>query len=160
MEVRQKQQFLVEEIINKGYDANNFAVFIQEQREDGDDLSNWSFSSLKEAVEKFKGNREVLLSLKEEPQAPAEKDMEDKRQLAGQEAQEENGQMYRSHIENLEAEITRVEEGIREGNRSRSDSVQQKMNRALTQAKEDANRLSVLTTHRALRRDPPDHDCA
>ena len=49
-----KQEYLRTQILDKGYDADNFMAFLQEKKgEDGVDLSNWNISELKDAVSEF-----------------------------------------------------------------------------------------------------------
>jgi hypothetical protein len=49
-----KQEFLRSQILEKGYDADNFMAFLQEKKgEDGVDLSNWNINELKDAVSEF-----------------------------------------------------------------------------------------------------------
>jgi hypothetical protein len=49
-----KQEYLRSQILEKGYDADNFMAFLQEKKgEDGVDLSNWNINELKEAVSEF-----------------------------------------------------------------------------------------------------------
>lgn len=50
---KQKQQYLRTNIIQVGYDPVNFTDFMQDQREDGEDIDNWSFTSLQEMVQKY-----------------------------------------------------------------------------------------------------------
>ncbi len=50
-----KQNYLRTEIIDQGYDPENFSKFLsQEKGEIGLDLNNWTFEELKESVSKFK----------------------------------------------------------------------------------------------------------
>ena len=49
-----KQEYLRTQILDKGYDADNFMAFLQEKKgEDGVDLSNWNIAELKDAVSEF-----------------------------------------------------------------------------------------------------------
>lgn len=50
---KQKQLYLRKNIIEAGYDPAHFADFMSEQRDEGEDIDNWSFSSLKEMVGKY-----------------------------------------------------------------------------------------------------------
>ena len=52
-EIEVKKQFLTEEIINKGYNTNDFLNFCLSKKENGDDLANWLFNELKECVKEF-----------------------------------------------------------------------------------------------------------
>jgi uncharacterized protein (UPF0261 family) len=40
--------------VNKGYNTNDFVAYMQSQREDGEDIDNWSFMSLQDVVDDFK----------------------------------------------------------------------------------------------------------
>jgi hypothetical protein len=50
---KQKQQYLRANIIEVGYDPSHFTDFMSEQREEGEDIDNWSFSSLQDMVKKY-----------------------------------------------------------------------------------------------------------
>jgi hypothetical protein len=50
---KQKQQYLRTNIIDVGYDPGHFTDFMQDQREDGEDIDNWSFTSLQDMVKKY-----------------------------------------------------------------------------------------------------------
>jgi hypothetical protein len=64
--IEAKQLFLTEEIIKKGYDAQEFSIFLAEQRgEEKIDLEFWSMEDLKKTVEKFKDS--LLMKNIEEP---------------------------------------------------------------------------------------------
>ena len=50
----EKQNYLRQNILDKGYDGNQFINFLIEKRgEDGADISNWSFPDLKAVVKEF-----------------------------------------------------------------------------------------------------------
>ena len=50
----EKQNFLRENILNKGYDANKFVEFLKSKKgDDGAEISNWSLSDLQELVKEF-----------------------------------------------------------------------------------------------------------
>ena len=49
----QKKQYLTEEIINKGYNPNDFLNLCISKKENGDDLENWPFEELKKIVSDF-----------------------------------------------------------------------------------------------------------
>lgn len=54
-ELEQKQNYLREEILEKGYDPNNFTSFLEEIKGDcAFDLHNWTMEELKEQVSQFK----------------------------------------------------------------------------------------------------------
>ena len=50
---KEKQQYLRTNIITPGYDPAHFTDFMGDQRDDGEDIDNWSFGSLKEMVQKY-----------------------------------------------------------------------------------------------------------
>ena len=52
-ELEEKKQYLTEEIINKGFNTNDFLNFSLSKKENGDDLINWSFDELKNCVKEF-----------------------------------------------------------------------------------------------------------
>ena len=53
-DIEEKQKYLVEEIINKNYDAEKFSEYISNLKENGIDLNNWTFDELKDVVSSFK----------------------------------------------------------------------------------------------------------
>ena len=52
-EIEIKKQFLTEQIINQGYNTNDFLNFCLNKKENGDDLSNWEIEELKQCVKDF-----------------------------------------------------------------------------------------------------------
>ena len=48
-----KKQFLTEQIINLGYNTNDFLNFCLNKKENGDDLINWQMDELKQCVKDF-----------------------------------------------------------------------------------------------------------
>jgi len=52
--IEQKQKYLRDEILSQNYDADEFSEFLSQYKENGLDLSNWTFDELKDAVQKFK----------------------------------------------------------------------------------------------------------
>ncbi len=77
-DINQKQQYLRDEIMDKGYDINEFTEFMSEYKENDLDIINWSTNELKEVVNKFK-NKDKAKS-KEEEQQIIEKGVENIRQ--------------------------------------------------------------------------------
>ena len=53
-DIEEKQKYLVEEIMNKNYDAEKFSEYISNLKENGTDLNNWTFDELKDVVSSFK----------------------------------------------------------------------------------------------------------
>lgn len=53
-EKRKMQVYLHQEILSEGYDAEVFAEFMADIKEDGCNLDHWSFDELEQAVQKFK----------------------------------------------------------------------------------------------------------
>ena len=51
--IQEKQQYLRTEIIEKGYNPSDFMAYLSDQREDGDDVENWGYTSLTDAVSAF-----------------------------------------------------------------------------------------------------------
>lgn len=56
---RQKQQYLREEIIDKGYSAQVFVEYLATVREDGDDIDMWEYDDLKAMVKQFQINQSI-----------------------------------------------------------------------------------------------------
>ena len=52
-ELEKKKQFLREEILNKGYNGNDFLNLCLNKKENGDDLAYWEFDELKQCVKEF-----------------------------------------------------------------------------------------------------------
>lgn len=50
---KEKQNYLRSKIIDVGYDPVHFTDFMSKQKEDGEDIDNWSISSLKDMVVKY-----------------------------------------------------------------------------------------------------------
>lgn len=50
---QKKQEFLRENIMNKGYDAETFISFLESKREDGSNIEAWSLAELEEMVKEF-----------------------------------------------------------------------------------------------------------
>ena len=48
-----KKEFLTQEIINKGYNTNDFLNFCLTKKSNGDDLENWPIEELKKCVQEF-----------------------------------------------------------------------------------------------------------
>ena len=57
-DLKQKKQYLTEEIINKGYNPNDFINLCQSKKENGDDLENWTFEELRQCVEEFQNQHQ------------------------------------------------------------------------------------------------------
>ena len=58
---KQKQTYLRQNILDKGYDSTDFIEFISQQRENGENIENWSMSSLEEIVETYTNQAPVPL---------------------------------------------------------------------------------------------------
>ena len=54
-----KQKYLRDEILSQNYDADEFSEFISQYKENGLDLSSWTFDELKDVVQKFKNKNKV-----------------------------------------------------------------------------------------------------
>ena len=67
-EIRQmKQNYLMENVINQGYDPEAFAQFMEQQIEGGTNVDNWDFEELKKAVTLFQdGNEKIPVEEEEE----------------------------------------------------------------------------------------------
>lgn len=50
----EKQQYLRTHILDPGYKPSQFAGYLSNEREDGDDIDNWSIGSLIDVVKQFK----------------------------------------------------------------------------------------------------------
>lgn len=52
-ETKQKQNYLRTEILEKGYDTSKFVVYLSSQKVNGQDIDNWTFHDLKNAVTSY-----------------------------------------------------------------------------------------------------------
>ena len=74
-ELNEKQTFLRENILEKGYDPEDFMKHLQNKKgEVGLDLASWSMEELKEAVKEFIKENSSLEGTENNPQAPSPKD--------------------------------------------------------------------------------------
>jgi hypothetical protein len=53
-EIQEKQNYLVNEIMNQNYDTEKFSEYMSSLKENGTDLNNWTFEELKNVVTSFK----------------------------------------------------------------------------------------------------------
>ena len=53
-DIEQKQNYLINEIMNQNYDPEKFSYYISNLKENGTDLNNWTLEELKEIVISFK----------------------------------------------------------------------------------------------------------
>lgn len=59
-EIEKKQEYLKNEILEQGYDAEKFSEFISNVKENGTDLNNWTFEELKNIVISFKNQEKKM----------------------------------------------------------------------------------------------------
>ena len=52
-ELEEKQEIITKEILNNNYSKTDFINFLIEKKENGDDLENWNYSDLEEAIKEF-----------------------------------------------------------------------------------------------------------
>jgi len=52
-DIEEKQQYLIEEILKKNYNADKFSDYMKNLKENGTDLSNWTFDELKQVVQTY-----------------------------------------------------------------------------------------------------------
>ena len=45
-DIEEKQQYLIEEILKKNYNADKFSDYMKNLKENGTELSNWTFDEL------------------------------------------------------------------------------------------------------------------
>lgn len=58
MSSQEKQKYLYDEIIQNGYCPNSFIKYMGIQKENGENIENWSMSELIQYVNIFKNNYE------------------------------------------------------------------------------------------------------
>ena len=64
-EIQEKQNYLVQEIMNQNYNTEKFSEYMSSLKENGTDLNNWTFEELKNVVTSFK-NQDKLGELNDE----------------------------------------------------------------------------------------------
>ncbi len=96
-EIHKKQQLLQTEIMDKNYDKNSFINFCLSKKENGDDLSNWTFSELQEIIKEF-------ASTQQQPQQPVEQLTTLQDQIVSQNAQnpQEGEEINKESVEQIE----------------------------------------------------------
>ena len=52
-DIEEKQQYLIEEILKKNYNADKFSDYMKNLKENGTELSNWTFDELKQVVQTY-----------------------------------------------------------------------------------------------------------
>ena len=96
-----KQQYLRSEIIDQGYDPNEFSAFMANIRgEDGLNLDNWSFSDLQTVVNQF---RAQYSNNQQQDTANQNEDQEEQKQnnYDNQEVKEEHVEGSKNAFEEL-----------------------------------------------------------
>jgi hypothetical protein len=58
-ETRKKQLYLKNNIMTSGYDPDDFATYLEEEKEGGIDIENWTLEELETVVHLFKKSRDV-----------------------------------------------------------------------------------------------------
>jgi len=58
-EKRKKQLYLKDNIMTTGYDPDDFATFLEQEKEGGIDIENWTFEELETLVHLFKRSRDI-----------------------------------------------------------------------------------------------------
>ena len=80
-DLQEKQGFLRENILERGYDADEFMTFLQSKKgESGLDLNNWKMDELIIVVGEFSKNKHVKPNQDEEEKEPKEKNLEENEQ--------------------------------------------------------------------------------
>ena len=80
-DLQEKQGFLRENILERGYDADEFMTFLQSKKgESGLDLNNWKMDELIIVVGEFSKNKHVKQNQDEEEKEPKEKNLEENEQ--------------------------------------------------------------------------------
>lgn len=65
-EIEEKQNFLINEIMNQNYDPQRFSDYISNLKENGTDLNNWTLEELNQVVISFKKQEKTGTINKEE----------------------------------------------------------------------------------------------
>jgi hypothetical protein len=58
-EQKKKQNYLKDNIITNGYDAQDFAEFIENEKEGGIDINNWTLEELETIVQIYQNSRNL-----------------------------------------------------------------------------------------------------
>jgi len=61
-ETEKKQSFLKENILEAGYDPQSFADFMENERDDGCNIDNWTLDELYSIISKFKKKYTLVVS--------------------------------------------------------------------------------------------------
>lgn len=59
-EKKKKQLYLKNNIMTEGYDPDDFATFLENEKEGGTDIQNWTYEELETLVHFFRQSRDVL----------------------------------------------------------------------------------------------------
>ena len=131
-EIEKKQQYLRNEIIDKGYNPQEFSNFIESEYGDkGLDVESWSFSDLQNIVNQFKNKHQIVNEekvsenpenkLQEEPPENNKQNEVEEKNLNQTEGNQENVQKSEQVI-NQEQKVKQVQ------NNNESEQKQQKAN--------------------------------
>jgi hypothetical protein len=66
-ETKKKQLYLKDNIMENGYDPDDFATFLENEKEGGIDIENWTFEELETLVHLFRKTRD-LFNQQEQPE--------------------------------------------------------------------------------------------
>lgn len=75
-EIKKKQLYLKENIMTMGYDPDDFATFLENEKEGGIDIENWTYEELETLVHLFRKSRDIF-NEQENSEAPEYSDPDD-----------------------------------------------------------------------------------
>lgn len=103
MSKSEKQFYLKYEILDKGFDHNSFIEYLEDQKEDGSDIDNWTIKELMRVVEQFKLDPpKKKKSKKSKTKKKSKKKKKKKRYYSDSESEEDF--LGRGESENLKTE--------------------------------------------------------
>ncbi len=111
--LEEKQQYLRSEIIEQGYDPDEFSNYMGSLREDNSlDLETWSFADLQTVVNNFRA--QMAQRQQQIQNNPQEEQYQEKEQVQGQEQQQEIPQTQEANTNDLPQEGNDIESAVKD----------------------------------------------
>ena len=98
-DIEQKQTLLKTEIVDKNYDQEKFITFCTQKKQNGDDLTQWTYAELQEIIEEFKKQQA--------PEASSEPQPTVNDKIAGGQPQTQD---IKNDIQNIKSTKTKIED--------------------------------------------------
>lgn len=151
-ELKDKQTYLFTAIIQEGYDGSTFAEYLRAEREDGEDLDNWTMAELEKIVQTFKathtkdGEQKLSEKKKERKPSPSPEENPDP---SSPKTKPEGGEDKTNYEMKVELEASRIAEEFEDlairNNKERSPEVQSRLNELIDIVKQEKHQLTVNT---------------